>query len=1321
MDWFIRIFYCKQICTNSLLQQRLLVATIFFCFLYQLSGQGQFSTTGVPIIRNYSPDEYNGHNQNWAISQDDRGIIYIGNNYGLIEYDGVDFRTITPKFNAIVRSMDISDDNIVFVGSHNDIGYLSPDSSHQLQYVSLVKELPDEVKEFADVWQTHCTSEGIFFVTSRFVFRWNGSKMTIWKSKPGFHVGFNVNGKFYVREKSVGLKHVIGDSLALAPIGETFADERIMAMLPLTKNGQSDILLSTRTNGLLRYNGSTVMPWKTEVDDLLKNNQVYCGTKVNDNLFAFGTLQNGVIILDANGRLIHHLNKNSGLQDETIWYLYPDHNGNLWVGMHVGFSSVEINSPVTQFSEQQGLEGSVLELVRNNNRIYGISTMGAFFLDDLNDGRGDFKKVEGVAPQGWSLTSFGKKIIAATFEGVFEINGVKGTLIDSIYGMTLRRSSIDTNRIWIGLQQGIKSLYNQDGKWFDEGRVDNMDQEILWIHETSDGEYWLTTRNIPLVHLQFENGRSGKPLITYYDTTHGLPLYDRTVAFESSKGLRFGTRNGFYKFDPSEKYFFRDSLLVKGAPARHDIFTISPDKKGNLWIATGDISGIARLQPDGTYLWEDEGFKRIQFFDNYFLYPDPAQEGVAWIGCLDRIIRFDSGIKPIRKPFRTLIRKVLINGDSIIYGGALAVNTSQYILRPNYKSLRVYYSAPTYDETSLTVYRYKLEGFDSQWSEWNTETYKDFTGLPPGQYQFLVESKNIYEETGEVAALSFRIIPPFYLSWWAWIIYAVVFGGLIYAGWRYEIRRLRKKHQQQLKVVELDKLKELDQLKSRFFADISHEFRTPLTLILGPVENLLSSNPNPNDAKQFHLIKRNALRLLRLINQLLDLSKLDAGKMQLHLQREDLVTMCKGLIHSFESLGQTKSIQLSFVSQLDHAMVSIDRDKIEQVISNLISNAVKFTKEGGSVRMNLSVLENENFIQINVADTGAGISQEQLTHVFDRFYQGDEAAGITEPGTGIGLALAKELVELHNGKITVSSKPDEGTTFTVLLPYDPNAQQPLRSVSEVHQIAIELQPDIHQGESMRVRVDETMPSLLLVEDNPDMREFIKDALSANYRIIQAADGNEGVEKAIETIPDIIISDIMMPHKDGLALTGELKADIRTSHIPILLLTAKADIESKLAGLRRGADDYVAKPFNQEELRIRTHNILENRKRFWSRFTTFNELPAPTTEDEKIEDEFILRVRSYIETHLSDANLEVDGLAREFGMSRSQFFRKIKALTDQSPSHLIRSIRLQTAKTLLETTGKNVAEVAYAVGFSTPTYFSDAFTENFGIRPSQLKK
>ena len=520
-----------------------------------------------------------------------------------------------------------------------------------------------------------------------------------------------------------------------------------------------------------------------------------------------------------------------------------------------------------------------------------------------------------------------------------------------------------------------------------------------------------------------------------------------------------------------------------------------------------------------------------------------------------------------------------------------------------------------------------------------------------------------------------------------------------------------------------EKLEELDKSKSRFFTNISHEFRTPLTIIKGMSERVLEK-PEVHLEKGVQMIQRNTQSLLKLVNQILDLRKLESKELKLNNQQGDVVAYLKYILESHNSHAEQEGLLLQFDSIPESLNMDYDADKLLRVVSNLLSNAIKFTPNGGSVHFRLAEdhLDIQKALRLEVEDTGIGISKENLPYIFDRFYQEDDSATRVGEGTGIGLALSQELVSLMGGAIEVASEPDQGSTFTVLLPITniaPLSEQfELEPTGEISLLKTGADQQIIRNSSARLE-QQAKQKLLIVEDNIDVQQYLVAALEDYYDIDLAENGAIGIEKAVESIPDLIISDVMMPEKDGYELTDILKQDERTNHIPIILLTAKSDIDSKISGLEKGADAYLAKPFEERELFVRIDKLLELRKKLQARYAN---LPAAASEPApKIEDPFLKKFVAYIEEHLSEAELNMEQVSKYMAMSRVQVFRKMKALTGQSPTLFIRSFRLQKGKQLLTNTDLTISEIAYDVGFTSLNYFSSAFVQEFGKRPSDIRK
>ena len=599
-----------------------------------------------------------------------------------------------------------------------------------------------------------------------------------------------------------------------------------------------------------------------------------------------------------------------------------------------------------------------------------------------------------------------------------------------------------------------------------------------------------------------------------------------------------------------------------------------------------------------------------------------------------------------------------------------------------------------------------------------------------------------------------------------------------------------KKHEAEMARVEAAKLKEMDRLKTNFFTNLSHEFRTPLTLILGPAEKINSKTSN-DIIKDSGIIKRNSQRLLQLVNQLLDLSRLEAGKMKLEASKNNIVSFVKGIALSFESLSEEKDITLKIFSEKDLIEVYFDREKVIKILTNILSNSFKFTPQDGKITISISInphfdspfdkggkeegsiggkggdfkegkewgskgRDEEGSVEIKIRDSGIGISREEIPKLFDRYYQIDSSFTREHEGTGIGLALTKELVELHHGNIRVESEkgvPAKGgialpngqaswTEFSINFPLGSNhlKNEEILAVEE----AVESKDLISEGddyilESIKNQSEKEIEAnfsknektiILVVEDNNDMREYIKDSLGEDYLVEEAVNGEQGIRKAEKIIPDLIISDMMMPKMDGNELTLRLKSNEKTSHIPIIILTAKSGQQNKLEGLQTGADDYLTKPFDINELQVRIANLIKIRRSLQEKFGKegFSLKPEENisasshTNAEKIRNIdhiFMKKIINIINEHISDTGFSSEDIGNEVGMSRSQVYRKVKALTGKPPNIYIRSIRLLKAKEMIKNGDGNISEIAYSIGFSSPIYFSKCFKEEFGYPPKDL--
>ena len=654
--------------------------------------------------------------------------------------------------------------------------------------------------------------------------------------------------------------------------------------------------------------------------------------------------------------------------------------------------------------------------------------------------------------------------------------------------------------------------------------------------------------------------------------------------------------------------------------------------------------------------------------------------------------------------------------------------------------------ALNYTNSHKNQYKYCMIGLDRDTVYAGTRRFADFTDMKPGEYTFWVTGSNndgVWNKEG--VSLDIIIRPPWWGNDLAFFIYIIFITFLVIAFVKWRTWRLRReKESLELLVKERTReieekdyhILEMDRMKTRFFANVSHEFRTPLTLILSPVKVLMNKKKRKAKGyKKLGLIYRNGLRLLDLANQLLDLSKLDSGRLKLELMEADVIKVLKLIFSSFISLADKKRISYHFQLPEKKVHAFFDRGKLEAIMNNLLSNAFKYTPDFGEIDCEVQIIEEGGHngfphIEISVKDDGFGIEEKKLSLIFDRFYQADEQYHTEGGGTGIGLSLTKELVHLLHGEIKVISEPGKGSCFTVSFPLGRDHLKDAEYVIVKPDLspALELtEKTIREEEKAGDRsLIEPVPEkkslqLLIVEDNSELRYFIKEMFLADYMIEEASDGEEGFRKAIISIPDLIITDVMMPVMNGIEFCKRIKTSDRTSHIPVIMLTAKADVESRIEGLETGADDYIIKPFNIHELKIRVKNLLVQRDKLRKRFARKLVGAKEEVSINSNDLQFINRIIEMVEDRLADYDYGVKDLQAKVSMSRTQFYRKLVALTGFSPSRFISSLRLKRAVKLMKEKKGSITKIAYESGFNNLSWFTKCFKEQYGVSPSEYSK
>jgi signal transduction histidine kinase/DNA-binding response OmpR family regulator len=650
-------------------------------------------------------------------------------------------------------------------------------------------------------------------------------------------------------------------------------------------------------------------------------------------------------------------------------------------------------------------------------------------------------------------------------------------------------------------------------------------------------------------------------------------------------------------------------------------------------------------------------------------------------------------------------------------------NTDKIELKYKENSFTIEFTALNYFFPEKNKYAYKLDGFDNQWiiteGKNNSATY---TNLNNGTYTFRVKELKENSDGNEIS-LVVVVLPPFWKSWIAYIIYAILISLVFILLRRLILTRERINMRIEQERIEAQHIHEIDSLKIKFFTNISHEFRTPLTLILAPVEKLLFALKDKPEEKYLRLIEQNARRLLQMVNQLLDFRKMEVQGFNYNPFFGDIVAFLREVVSSFNNLSEQKQIKLVFVTKIKELNTYFDKDKLEKIIFNLLSNSFKFTPGHGQVSVMLALETNENAqknnetgtnLIIEVADTGIGIPEDKIDKIFTRFFQVDNT-GQVEKGTGIGLSLVSEFVKLHGGEIDVKSEISKGSCFTVKLPVNQSGLpvEPVESADE----EVSFNPQLISDKESK-QVVPGRPVILIAEDNDDLRFYLKDNLLRQFEILEASNGDTALKIIQKYVPDLIISDIMMPGMDGITLCKRVKSDRTICHIPLILLTAKSSEQQQLEGIEMGADDYIIKPFNFQILEAKIANIINLRHNMRQVFKNKLQIEPQDITVTSLDEQFMRKVLGLVEKNIASTDYSIETMSHDLGMSRTLLYKKILALTGKPPLEFLRSLRLKRAALLLAKSQMNVSEIAFQVGFNDPKYFSKHFKNEFGVLPSK---
>lgn len=1307
--------------------------------------------SGIPYIENHTSGDYKNSPQNWAFTEGSDGFMYIGNTKGIIQYDGNAWNTIELDNKSIVRSLTKTGEGKIFAGGVRELGYLEPDEIGQMQFHSLLPYLKPDNQDFGDVWATVAIGGNTFFSCKKYLFRWNGKEFNIWKPKESFGDIFKVNTTLYIESKGVGLHRIEGDSLHLISGGEFLKDTKgkIDVMLPY----QNDkILIAHSYQGLLIYDGEQITSINESSNDLFRKNRIYKGVTLSNGDYAMATLTSGVYIINGKtGRVKKRLGKKHGLISDVLFSVYEDKYGALWVGSDNGISKIDWTSPFRIFNKLSGLTERTRSL-NYHNRKFLVGSKGVYQLiksDSYSENNEfTFKKIEGIENNIRYIIPINDDVLALDSENIYKISTPNKALLIKKQDWTLTavvKSTLDSSKIYVGTIDGkLLECRLSENIWHVNPLL-QIDAGIHGIVEEPKGNLWLETYYEGLYYAEKQSDElddDTKFKLKKYDTLSGLPSMTYNFPYQFQNKVYVTTQDGMYSFNQTDQTFVKDTVLTRQYDKTVDAFGfMGLDKHKNIWqtVKAGFENKIYKLSENK--LSELSEYNVFTDFETYSM--EFMDDIILFLGPKGILAYNQNDTRIANENLTTKLRKVWVNNDSLIYAGvnSLKRKNESFEIPFTNNTLKFEYTLPFFNKSKNNMHQYFLEGFDDDWSAWSSETKKDYTNLSAGDYTFKVRSKNIFNHVSNEDSFSFIIIAPWYQSWLAYLLYGMgtIAFVVLFSKWR--SRELKRKnialegvikertleitHKSELLGKQTEKLIEMGNAKTKLYSNITHEFRTPLTVILGMTDSLglnIENKSFEGAEKSLEMIHRNGKNLLHLVNEMLDLAKSESGNMELQLIQTDVVPLVKYLSESFHSLAEEHQINLTIYSEIDELQMDLDLSKLTSIISNVLSNAIKFTPALGKiiVHINKVVQEDDEYLSIKVIDTGKGVAEEELPNVFNRFYQADASSTRQSGGTGIGLALAKELVELMNGTINVKSTIGKGSEFSIKIPVTKNA--PTTKGAQIR-----TKPHISTSGPLPLKTDQSLetnselPLVLIIEDNMDVAHYLETSLKDTYGTIHAVNGIQGIELALERVPDVIICDVMMPGKDGFEVCATLKSDERTDHIPIVILTAKVTEEDRITGLSHGADAYLPKPFNKKELFVRLDQLVLLRKKLIEKIQNNGFYQFLNKSSEKPEAKFLQKIIKIIHEEMDDSNFGSGELARKLHLSESQVYRKLKAITGKSTAVFIRSIRLQKAKELITTTDKTISEIAYEVGFNDPSWFSRAFKEEFGFSPSDMNK
>jgi signal transduction histidine kinase/ligand-binding sensor domain-containing protein/AraC-like DNA-binding protein len=1338
---------------------------------------------------NYDIEQGLSHNTVFCIEQDYQGFIWFGTQEGLNRFDGYEFKTYyhDPGDSLslpgnIVNSILEDDRDRLWVATSAGLSIYDREKDHFHNFTDLTGlQLSNTIITTVLQDRTGCFWIGTF----------NGGVNRYSEHDRSLLVYNNVGGNNVLTHYTV--RTIFEDSEGTIWIGTRYGLNRYdprydefdhFMFHPEEISGGNDIRdiyedhqgilwLATNGGGIVKFDRNTgdytVDDGNSKETGHLTSNAVKTILEDSNGRLWIGSL-NGLFLKEPGSDYLHHYQHNSSefgsLAAHSLRDIFEDRDGNIWLALYYGgisFYNPE-NSRFRNYSEQgpgkNGLSSNIVSAVVEDpegNLWIGTEGGGLNYLNRSSGAIRHFRHKPGER----GISSNFVKSMAIDKEGILWIGTIE-TGLDrydpstgnfknyqhdpddptSLSDNYIRSIFIDSNnRFWVGTNGGGLNLFDRRTGSFIKIHDSPLEtpirgKNINAMTETADGRLAIGT-NKGLNLFDPESGTN--EYFSRYDShenhfiTEIWCLYadDGNILWigTNEAGLfRLDLHTGLFRLYDAENYL-----------PNNVVYGILPDEAGNLWISTNKAITKFNLS-DSTVSHYDShsGLLSNQFNYNSF-YRTGAGELI--FGGNKGFTVFspgEIGTNTIPAPARLtgfkLMNKNVDLSDPVSPLSSNIIVADRAVLNHKQSVFSIEFAALCYVAPEKNQYAYTLEGFLDEWIELGNNRNVTFTNLDPGKYTFRLRVSNndgLWNE--EQATLDIHVLPPWWKTPWAWTTYAFILAGALY--FLVRIYRIRFDEKNKLKYEQLEKQRiiDLNQMKLKFFTNISHEFKTPLSLIIGPLEELKDrfsrEGTDPEAGKTLSLVHKNSLMLNSLIEQLMTFRKIEAGAKKLKIKKVDVVSYLKRINESFLEMAGRMNIRFTFSHDLIPVYLWFDPEMMERVFFNILSNAFKHTPAGGTIDVSVHQERPDDPVEIKITDSGPGIPEDSLEKIFERFYQLDREPSDTVQGTGIGLSFARDIVQLHRGTISAENVPGKGACFTLRL-YTGTDHLVEHQVSPAPKAGVGISEYIldeeefftpDPGTQVSSKKPNDLPTLLIVEDNESLRQYLAESLSDSFSTHTAADGKKGLFLTRKYSPDLIITDVMMPEMGGVEMTERIKSDFDTCHIPVIMLTAKSSIIDQIEGITHGADAYFAKPFSMKLLRAQIGSLLENREKLRKAFGSKLKPTPSTLNIQSMDEKFLVRAIAIVEKSMEDPAFGVKELGEEIGMSRMQLNRKFRGILNQTPSEFIRTIRLKRAAQLMVDGNLNVSEVIYHVGISSRTYFTKAFSEQFGMSPKAFVK